>query len=644
MSRNNKKSSLARSLNCHQRGNKTIKIGMKHSLHKIDTFMVLIQIVALNICLTSLVNKVALVNMSELGIYGTKTRSAGKVEVEAETRQADVALLSTSTSTSTSNTPNAFEFAVKPNVQTETITTTKQTILLDSDLTGSTVLSAIVITNAPKKLSELNDVTWTTTITQPANISISGSDTHDDHHEDEDDNIVISSSEIVSDSVRNNYMSNSSMKQRTINLVDLNNCYSKNKTNNLVESAYAEMDIKGLSSDQESSGYTNVNSSHYSNSRHILRILVVGLFGLVCLSLTIVYAIKFCVCKRRKKKRHDITTFGGSCPLRRNFVIDVDQIGEPNHYAHSACQCSCSNLAPNSSQTIEIPQSTTTPQLNRFQSLFKPDFRARNYRISDSNSAKTNPTLSQIGYLNNHQLLCDDETIANNRVESPLSCNLLPVQSRPLTSPNNSCRQYLPNFDRLYNYHYSHHNRQFNVVSSPSLMPLLTSCPCLPSTDQFTSTSQAITLQLDNLTNTSPTTTTALETSLEASRNEQIDSQQRPPTYYELFGGEQSQQETAGDSQVIGGATLPAQNEANDYASLAITNPSSSSVSQSSSTIDQQQQDRKNLLVKLNLNKTKLLSAGDLMLLSKLIDVPIVVQQQQQQHQEDQQAPQPQQE
>lgn len=54
------------------------------------------------------------------------------------------------------------------------------------------------------------------------------------------------------------------------------------------------------------------------------------------------------------------------------------------------------------------------------------------------------------------------------------------------------------------------------------------------------------------------------------------------------------------------------------------------------------QDEQKNLLVKLNLNKTKLLSAGDLMLLSKLIDVPIIVQderhqqrqleQQQQQH------------
>lgn len=85
---------------------------------------------------------------------------------------------------------------------------------------------------------------------------------------------------------------------------------------------------------------------------------------------------------------------------------------------------------------------------------------------------------------------------------------------------------------------------------------------------------------------------------------------------------------TAANSQAANNSNSAFDCDDNDRQSLGSDNPTIESQ------LRRQQQQERNLLVKLNLNKTKLLSAGDLMLLSKLIDVPIIVQDQQQQQQQ----------
>lgn len=484
--------------------------------------------------------------------------------------------------------------------------------------------------------------------------------------DEDDDNIVISSSEILSDNRPSNYLSNSSGKQRSMNVVDIN-CSSRNNSDLLDSSRFAELDFRGSSSppspnDLSSSSNNNNNSNltHYSNSRHILRILVVGLFGLVSLSLTTVYTIKFCLCGNRKGQ-HISSSFRRSCSLRRNFVIDVDQI-DRSHFIHSTCSCSgltlglglglgSNSTTASTASAIASPEiPTISAQSNRLQSLFRPDFITSRYRISDV-SAKCGPNLPQIGSYTSSNI---SRPIGITETTPRLSCDLLPAQNQsipPQPPPSGLCQQVVPNLDRLYNYQYCHYHHQFNhppSSTSPSslLHPLLTTdCHCLLSNvDQFVSTLPSTITHLDNPIPLTSDTNVPTNLGTGQTNDHQIDLQQRPPTYHELFGNNQT--ESVGGSQVIGGATRSGQSEANNESSSGMSSarvirPSNAGNQSSSTTIDhrqqQLQQDQKNLLVKLNLSKTKLLSAGDLMLLSKLIDVPIVVQQQQQQQDQQQQ-------
>lgn len=112
----------------------------------------------------------------------------------------------------------------------------------------------------------------------------------------------------------------------------------------------------------------------------------------------------------------------------------------------------------------------------------------------------------------------------------------------------------------------------------------------------------------------------------------------RPPAYSDLFEvgrpleSVRATAEPGAAVQVLELSNQPQSGWDNPSASVSESQTISSD---SGSLGDQQQQhhQQKNLLVKLNLNKTKLLSAEDLVLLSKLIDVPIVVQQRHQQQQ-----------
>lgn len=242
----------------------------------------------------------------------------------------------------------------------------------------------------------------------------------------------------------------------------------------------------------------SVSASHYSNSRLILRLLVLGLFGLVSMSLATVYTIKFCVCNRRKI-------------LRRDLVADLN--GRPAHPLYwSHCPAHSSQVSAQTS----------------LQSLLGANLCGFGHQANASSSA---PESSR-------QVRCVEPLI------SSLCCQQQQLES-------------------LYS------------QSTFALPPLDYASSCLPADLQQAHSSG------------SP--------------------EPRPPAYSDLFGA----------SAVSNG-----RDEADD----------TPSGSQTSGAIGEQQQEtQRNLLVKLNLNKTKLLSASDLVLLSKLIDVPIVVQQHQQQ-------------
>lgn len=548
--------------------------------HRADTF-ILIQIVAINIYLSLL----------DLAEPTTVTITDGL---------ANSILLSNITPTQ-----NAFEFQPLP--------ATNKTILPYSNQTGTTMIppmtsiSLLLVHN--QGASSIKAATAPLVVsTFPTNI--------------DDDNIVISSSEILPDNRHGNHLSNLSNKQQTINEVDLN-CSLKDNSD-LLDNMYAELDNRRSNGDDSSS-----NSSHYSNSKHILRVLVVVLFGLVSLSLTIVYTIKFCLCGGRKRQ-HNMSSLRRPCSLRRDFLIDVDQI-ERSHFIHSGCHLG--------SATLEIP--TISSQSNRFQSLFRPDFLTPRYRIGDL-SAKCGANITQIGCIGNGSDL-QSPSLIEGVSNASLGYDLLQAQSQS-TSPLGQCQRIAPNVDRLYNYHYCHHHDdgyQYNhTAPSPHpspLLPLLTTpnCNCpLSDADQFAPVlpSTTATTTITRLAYLPHTTEANASTILDPTQtNDQLDPQ--PPTYHELFGDNET--ENVVESQEIDGAIRIGFNEANNESSSSMSSArviQPSTENQTSSTMiddSHQQQDQKNLLVKLNLNKTKLLSAGDLMLLSKLIDVPIVVQQQQ---------------
>lgn len=108
--------------------------------------------------------------------------------------------------------------------------------------------------------------------------------------------------------------------------------------------------------------------------------------------------------------------------------------------------------------------------------------------------------------------------------------------------------------------------------------------------------------------------------------------QQQPSINYE----QQQQQQQSISADVLLDESLSSQQPPPpayaDIYSTTATNNHQPAAAVSTIDCNQGQQNRqKNLLVKLNLNKTRVLSPDELMLLSRLIDVPIVVQQQQQQ-------------
>lgn len=256
----------------------------------------------------------------------------------------------------------------------------------------------------------------------------------------------------------------------------------------------------------------------YSHSRLLFRFFLSGLFALVLLSLVVVYAIKYCICARRKRQI--------SLLRQRDLVADSSSLVNEVSRA-GGCQF----------QPIHFSMCQSQAQL---PALFG------------------SPNVSQVSHLAESECLCRLPIyMTANQASSGAPCQSRPHQQSPPPQASHS---------------------------------ILYRCPTAPDTS--------------NLIEPPPS---HLE---ESSRRHPAS----PPAYSELFGHEQvSRSESHREFRPTSSTIWP-----------QMESPSLSS-DLSSCRIEPTESSERSLLVRLDLNKTRLLSASDLMLLSKLIDVPIVI-------------------
>ena len=267
------------------------------------------------------------------------------------------------------------------------------------------------------------------------------------------------------------------------------------------------------------------------SSRLLLRMLVFGMFALLSSSLVIVYAIKFCVCSRRKRRHLLRGALVGDVGEQRRARQIEDFLFAPagpspssQHFLAGETNCAC----------------------------------ARNHSSRRNNHLLAHPA---------DQLVLESLLRASAGRQSPIGWPLSGDELELATV----CRQ---------------------VALAAQLQARSTSggCPCASD---------------------GPETPPA-----------------RPPAYSELFEVVATAEPAPGAAATTTTTCTTVEGGLTSGPSVDVSSLSNPSDCQReglpTSRADQSQQ--VNLLVRLNLNKTKLLSAADLMLLSKLIDVPIVVQ------------------
>lgn len=254
----------------------------------------------------------------------------------------------------------------------------------------------------------------------------------------------------------------------------------------------------------------------YSSSRLLFRIFLFGLFGLVILSLTIVYTIKYCICKRRKRNV--------SILRQRDLVSDS-----------SSCHF----------QPIQMCMRPTSRQASLF---------SQHHQHQHQHQQQQQLTAAYFGQSGYH--------LASGIEEEPNQACLcrIPIRDRLVE-------------DSIYNQTLSYRNQ---VSSVPSI-------------------SGIVDMRLNNL-NVSP------------------------PSYSDIFGSvSHSSQTLSTPRRNIRNSSL-----SNSPMNLA-PNETSNGLTNQMGALIARDSDERGILVKLDLNKTRLLSPNDLMLLSKLIDVPIVI-------------------
>lgn len=318
------------------------------------------------------------------------------------------------------------------------------------------------------------------------------------------------------------------------------------------------------------------------SSRLLLQLLVLGLFTLVSASLILVYAVKFCVCQRRKRM------------LRRALVGDMgagEQLagerlaGLGGTYSQHQTPESLVNLAECACGSSALVGRCQPPVSSLIQSL----------------------------------LLGRVPTYNQNPASEP------PIWLTP-------CRRRQQQASQV-----AVHLQQ--VAALAQLQAQLQSLAAAAATGTSTGTG----------TGTS-TSTGSCVCSAPGGTGQPATPAVRPPPYSDLFGvvvdrrdGSSQGRRQAAASSSPGASPARASADtsgrpgvgrqqlhhltASPTSTSGVSPLSASSLATSSANTQASNSEQVNLLVRLNLNKTKLLSAADLMLLSKLIDVPIVIQQ-----------------
>lgn len=324
----------------------------------------------------------------------------------------------------------------------------------------------------------------------------------------------------------------------------------------------------------------------YSAARHALRVLLVCLVGLVLVALVALYAIKFCVCRRKRGEQF--------CELESNAQNETSQ-----------ARRSSRNLIPFGGETI-----TQQRQL-----MIDSVLRNHANQLILTECSCSNPP--QSGAQNSARRLANNSNNTNNRAQTESGRR------------RNACARLWAAFGW----------RRPNALRSGVAQQSATPPPSVAALYQ----QLAIVERLQELAmrapppqppqNWPPNSCVCLQRQPSCLNG-------APPAYSDIFGAaplrQQQQEQQCCSSNSAG---WPNQNpEARSSvpldglasaASAASAQPTDAASESASAQLQEGQLagEARNLLVKVNLNKTKLLSAADLMLLSKLIDVPIVVQQ-----------------
>lgn len=498
----------------------------------------------------------------------------------------------------------------------------------DRDNINSTLLANVDQKNSVFKSSLNNNNNLSTTASFELSSTTLASTTNID-----DEDIVISSSEILNDYDKlksidvikklpnDSYKNVSVVNKETMQVSKASS--SSDTFNN--EDDSAKMIKKSQTTSNSSSTDILSDEQHITNSRLLLRLLVFGLFCLISISLLFLYAIKFCVCRRRKRLLN----------IQRNLVADLgfnpsSSISSDNtttrRFHHQ-----CSNEANTSSSTCSAIRRQPLQRERASNSLIDSilGFLLRRFGFFDTSSSRHNHRQRhyQQQLYRRHQLMMSrGDSITSIYQRLTLAERLALHQ---LANTASSVVGYTDGLNEFAD------NNSFDCSAANNLNNLNCSL-CLASGnsnnnyDHLMSTTNYLVSrpptysEIFGLSSSSPAQEQQQQQQVSTETTIQESNTNLPPYERAITSNEHEQQAQQSCETIL------VNDEVDDYHEDNARLDSHEQFSPSEQQSLAQQQQQKNLLVKLNLNKTKLLSANDLMLLSKIIDVPIVVQQQHQ--------------
>lgn len=390
---------------------------------------------------------------------------------------------------------------------------------------------------------------------------------------------------------------------------DNSNAYNDDHDDSL---RFVGTSTQSSSSADETSAATTTTTSQQLISRYLLQSLTLGLLILVSLSLALIYSLKFCLCRKRKLHRRASSRWPVHLLRQHNLISDAS--ASINGYHHSQAErlaqellfgsttdttCTCLNAstlrAAMAAAAAATSGSAPTPPL-RYQSLLAPNLWAPS--TTQQSSVNTNPDYRSPGEFV-YQQLALAERLAIHNEQTMLS----PMTNRP------------PTYSELFNNSNPNHHPQQQQQQQET--PLRHQPPGnhSPGGQESLGNRTPVRVHQHEPSAGSPLVSSSDDTCDLVTTSHNLNTTTIETSETSGYVGSSSRQanETTSDSD--------------DHCDIRVDTVASSSTTSGSVAASSNNCPRQsNLLVKLNLNKTRLLSPEDLVLLSKLIDVPIMVQ------------------